>query len=50
MLGDNYDDRIEAYDRVDRAYEIMGQEPPHYTDPEYRERFYYELERIERGE
>jgi hypothetical protein len=50
MLQGEHDDRHEAYARVDAYYERMGYERPPESDPEYRERFYYELDRIQRGE
>ena len=49
MLGSEHDDRMEAHDRVNRYYEIMGYDPPNCGEQEYQERFYYELERIDQG-
>ena len=49
MLASEHDDRMEAHDRVNRYYEIMGQDPPHYPDHEYRELFYDVLAKIEEG-
>ncbi len=44
------DDRMEAHDKVDRYYEIMGYDHPNHNDEEYRERFGYELNKIRDGE
>lgn len=43
------DDRMEAYDRADRYYEIMGYDYPDRHSDEYRDRFNYHLERIREG-
>jgi hypothetical protein len=43
------DERMEAYDRVDRYYEIMGYDPPPTSSEEYRERFHNALEDIREG-
>lgn len=41
------EERMEAHDRTERYYEIMGYDiPDHYSD-EYRERFYENLRKIQ---
>ncbi len=49
-MTDYDDERMEAYERVDRYYEIMGYDPPPSHDPEYRERFNHALEDIREGQ
>lgn len=49
-MTDDGDDRREAAERVDRYYEIAGYPFPDRDDPEYRERFWIELNKIREGE
>ena len=50
MLGYEYHDRCEAYDRTDQYFERQGEEIPPHDSLEYRELFYYHLDKIEHGE
>ena len=50
MLANERRDREEAYDRTDRYFELQGEEIPPYDSSEYRDVFYYQLDKIERGE
>jgi hypothetical protein len=49
-IAHEIEDRQEAYDKADRYFERNGLDIPPSDSLEYREIFYYELDKIERGE